>query len=354
MEYRVYLTRKCCCLNDFLKYKYKMNSEYGIMIIRFTDKDISDVVEIFKHSFKEEYITNINGKKVYISAAGKNNVHYVVTDDGIEVFSVNPYYSYKFVDSIYKSDYRMISEAAKAEKKVKKAKADNPDLKHIEFLTPSRFKKFIYTHPDANVSYRIKRAKKDNQPLVIYFHGGGLGGNNNRRQFMGFNSVGIKLLKKDCNILVPQLPNGLKSIDAYIHIIKELAQEAACRTKADKNRIYVFGGSLGGHQSWSMAWLYPDFIACAMPLMGNNYNTNKMDGTEDFGRIKDVPLWVGHSSDDKVVPIENDDYCVEMLRKIGGNVKYTRWEKYGHKFCLKFYKNEKWVDWMFEQSLENR
>lgn len=159
--------------------------------------------------------------------------------------------------------------------------------------------------------------------------------------------------KRDCTIIVPQCPNSFETQEDWIDSAKEIIDYISETAKADKNRIYVMGGSAGGRCTWAFAWNYSDYIACAMPLEGENLYASKMEG-EDFSRIKDLPIWVVHASNDKAVDVKLDDYCVEQLRKIGGNVRYTRWDKYGHSIYRPFYRREKWVDWMFDQSLEKR
>ena len=102
-----------------------------------------------------------------------------------------------------------------------------------------------------------------------------------------------------------------------------------------------------------MAWTYPDYFACAVPVTGYFFEAYCENGL-GIERMKNVPLWIAHSSDDFNVTVESDDICAARLRELGVEVKYTRWEKYGHKMSSKFYRTENWADWMFEQSLDKR
>lgn len=127
-----------------------------------------------------------------------------------------------------------------------------------------------------------------------------------------------------------------------------MAEKVADVVKADKRRIYIIGTSYGGWCTWNMVYNSPDFFACGIPVMGSLLG--RVDFTDlDFERFRSTPLWVAHSSDDDNVPINSDDYCVEQLKEIGIDVKYTHWDKYGHKMCNKFYKSEPWAEWMFDQ-----
>ena len=74
----------------------------------------------------------------------------------------------------------------------------------------------------------------------------------------------------------------------------------------------------------------------------------------DVERLATTSLWIAHSSDDDNVTIDSDDYCFDKLQKLGADVKYTRWDKYGHGMANKFLAKENWTEWMFSHSLDKR
>lgn len=67
-----------------------------------------------------------------------------------------------------------------------------------------------------------------------------------------------------------------------------------------------------------------------------------------------LPIWIAHSSDDSNVKIDSDDELYALLAKKNNDIKYTRWEKYGHKMAGHFYQKEPFIKWMFEQSIQNQ
>ena len=160
-------------------------------------------------------------------------------------------------------------------------------------------------------------------------------------------------------MLIPQLYTGIKynesleewhgKSDAYVASVKKLTESLAKDGSIDMNRIYVFGNSLGGGVTWRFAYNHPDFCACAMPVIGALYTTDECD----FTRLVSLPIWVAHSSDDKIVSIDSDDNAVARIKELGGNIKYTRWDKHGHAMAGKFYFRENWADWMFAQNKNN-
>ena len=71
----------------------------------------------------------------------------------------------------------------------------------------------------------------------------------------------------------------------------------------------------------------------------------------DIGRLVKTPIWAAHSSDDTNVKIDSDDYYAAHLKKLGADIKYTRWDKYGHTMSGKFYRTEKWAEWCLSKKL---
>ena len=74
----------------------------------------------------------------------------------------------------------------------------------------------------------------------------------------------------------------------------------------------------------------------------------------DVEKLVTTPLWIAHSSDDNNVTIDSDDYCFDKLQKLGADIKYTRWDKYGHSMSGKFYKTEKWTEWCLSKEIKSK
>ena len=71
----------------------------------------------------------------------------------------------------------------------------------------------------------------------------------------------------------------------------------------------------------------------------------------DIGRLVKTPIWAAHSSDDTNVKIDSDDYYAAELKKLGADIKYTRWDKYGHTMSGKFYRTKNWAEWCLSKKL---
>ena len=208
------------------------------------------------------------------------------------------------------------------------------------------------------IPYRFKKAKKKNQPLIVYLAGAGAIGHDNIKQLWEFlfYAGGNRVLKRDCNILIPQYlrmwidgdsENAIRNryTDNCALLIKQLLKE----NDIDSKRIYIYGTSFGAGCVWNALLNSPDLYAAAVEAMGEHYHYKTLTDDE-FEAIAKTPVWMTHSSNDTVVKIDSDDYFYDKLKALGANVKYTRWNKYGHAMSAKFYRKEPWVEWIFQQS----
>ena len=227
------------------------------------------------------------------------------------------------------------------------------------------FKSNVYVTEtgDLQIPYRVHSAKKPGQPLLVFFHGGGSTGSDNLRPLWEYLNgpypelfpLGkrMQLFRKDFTVLIPQSPKGNYSLSDYVTAVKELSEAVAAQAQADVSRIYCMGFSWGGYCTWLSADLFPDYYACAMPIMGGLWDPELPDPLtpEALLHMKDIPVWVSHSADDPIVSVDRDDEVVALLQELDAPVKYTRVDGKGHKHLVSyFFKTEEWADWMFSQS----
>ncbi len=161
--------------------------------------------------------------------------------------------------------------------------------------------------------------EKTNMPLVIWLHGAGEGGIDNRVLLLG-NPV-TRLIEPNVQnifggacILVPQCPtfwmddghgvytkNGLS---IYHKALRGLIEKVVFKNKKiDKQRIYLGGCSNGGYMVINMLLHYPEYFAAAFPVCEAYYDKWLQDA--DIQLLKQIPLWFTHALDDQIVAIEN-------------------------------------------------
>lgn len=192
---------------------------------------------------------------------------------------------------------------------------------------------------------------KEARPLVIYLHGSGATGCTARKSMFDAAPF-LKVLQKrekehPCFICVPQLPRerhwAEEKGEAIADLLAGLVGQLASQYQIDLKRVYLTGISAGGQGVWLQLHFHPELFAAAIPLMCGDANW-------DYATLKQaIPIWAGQSADDPVCPVEIHDKTVEQARRAGCEVRYTRWEKYGHKMSPRFYREEPWVDWLFAQ-----
>lgn len=338
-------------LSLFEKYNYKGKTDKGYIIIKFDVSEIEDVLSIYRKSFKLiDSRPDLLDFQYFFASDG-----FIYRNEDKCLIRTNKIGFFMFFRTLMFIKSRILK-VNKAKKMITESKKIFVDSDLIYKRSVSSYKPFKYYNEDNNIVFnaRLNRSKSFNQPLVLFMAGGGcLGYDNFKPLYEYYTHIHRQLKKYDCSVLIPQSPCSSNfvtpTISDYISSVRELAERVADDVKADKRRIYIIGTSYGGWCSWNMIYNSPDFFACGIPVMGSLLGG--VDITDvDFDRFRSTSLWVAHSSDDDNVPIKSDDYCVEQLKEIGIDVKYTRWDKYGHKMCNKFYKSEPWAEWMFDQN----
>ena len=292
---------------------------------------------------------------------GEDHRRYVLTAD--QVVLATKYEKWPFTAQEWEEHFR--KQNRKATKEINKRdallKKHGADAK-VERTSPLPYKPGYYVSKTHQLwfPYRVKYAKKPGQPLLVFFHGGGSPGTDNFRHLYSYlkESTRKHLKKYDFTLLLPQSSqSGVYQYHDYIAAVKELCEQIAADAGTDMRRIYCMGGSWGGHGTWLSAYLFPDFYACAIPLMGGLYHPDlpRPLTAEALAHMKDLPIWVAHSEDDTVVLIDRDNETVALLRGLGAPVKYTRVNGKKHHYLVPYFlKTELWADWMFAQKKPDR
>lgn len=199
-------------------------------------------------------------------------------------------------------------------------------------------------------------ARKNRLPLILYLHGGGGVGTDNRKQISGGNTNGTHAWttaeaqrRHPAFVLAPQLAQNRPSqpgrADAWssslatvLEIIAAVSREFAI----DSDRVYVTGQSLGGYGAWEIVSRHPQMFAAAVPLCGGG----------DAVRIvaaRTVPVWAFHGAQDPVVPVSESRELVAALRRAGSAVKYTEYADVGHDAWTRAYSEPELAEWIFSQ-----
>ncbi len=340
LRFRCLIDNYLCDIIPFESYVENPAMHVGLGIIAFDEIQLDTIRKLFKENVCDGYESYLNR----IQLEGSDGYLYIMSQTSLKkkekmshsiIKSYNYYCKYKLKD--------------KESKKWIKDSCEKYNDGIIEL--PCGKNRYVDSENEMCFPFRIHKSKGKNKPLFVLFHGAGALGNDNIKQL--FDSIPLykQLLKYDCNILLPQAPFGSNmghiTIQNYIKSVKKLIDELPI--DFDRNRIYIAGTSFGGFCVWHLCYLFPEYFAAAVPVMGGLCFYHDFE-RYDAQRLTKTPLWVAHSSDDTNVRIDSDDYYVEKIKELGSDVKYTRWNKYGHSMYKKFYKKEKWAEWCMTKS----
>jgi predicted peptidase len=208
-------------------------------------------------------------------------------------------------------------------------------------------------------------------PLVVFLHGAGGSGTDNRKQLEGANTFGALSWALPENqaphpafVLAPQsdvnwacvvvekgkpalrpadlkwCPTGVLGSGARLAF--EIVDSLLEKLPIDRDRIYVTGHSMGGAGTWHMIAHRPGFFAAAVPVCGH-------PDLATAGAGAGVPIWNFHGEKDDVEPVETSRRMIDALRKAGGHPGHTEYPGVGHNVFLWAYTEPALVEWLFAQ-----
>lgn len=230
-------------------------------------------------------------------------------------------------------------------------------IEDVQFLEAARVNegvsvfeaRTITSKSGASVPYRVYEPNVhigEKAPLILWLNTSAETGNNN------YSQVGIvpvwKLTtpevqnifgKNGAYVVSTQVPDIISSImDAQkwgehtYDNIREAVDDAISKAegKVDTNRIYVFGGSLGGHYTDIMVHKNPGFFAAAIvcatgnPIThvgGDDTTATKAQQTEYVQAMADsgIAMYFVHSVNDPIANPENGLYSWKKFVELGGD-----------------------------------
>lgn len=246
---------------------------------------------------------------------------------------------------------------------------DNTTMNDIyaekEFESQREERMLLYRQLNPLVDFSDCGKPDKKYPLIVFLHGAGERGNDNKKQLIH----GAKLFADIENrvnhpafVIFPQCPENERWVDVdwslpahdmpaepsdNLSMVYELVQNMKSEYPIDTARIYVIGLSMGGYGTWDYASRYPDELAAAVPICGGG-------DEKQAEKIKDVPFWIFHGSDDKIVPPERSRNMVKALKSFGGKPIFTEYPDVGHLSWNKAFAEPELLDWLFSQTLKKR
>lgn len=194
-----------------------------------------------------------------------------------------------------------------------------------EFDTAGSYTNGSITLKYASYTPKTASNKKGSNPLIIWLHGAGEGGQNPTLALLGNKVVNLASQKiqsffgkTGAYVLVPQCKtiwmdydgmgtyndtvkgSGGKSFytETLIGLIKYYVSK---HPEIDSGRLYIGGCSNGGFMTMNMIINFPDYFAAAFPVC-ESYSAKWLTH-ERVEAIKNIPVWLTAAKPDGTVPI---------------------------------------------------
>ncbi len=212
--------------------------------------------------------------------------------------------------------------------------------------------------------FKPKFQSDTKQPLILFLHGAGERGNDNRKQLVHvvpYLTSDSFQQKHPCFILAPQCPeegywapvkrfewsviqNGeiTKSMEGVLELLDNILKTSGI----DKERIYMVGLSMGGFGVFDLAARRPEIFAAGVPICGGG-DLQKIDF------IKRTPLWIFHGGKDSVVSVEKSREMYKAINNSDNSSLFTEYEGQNHGIWEMAIREPGLWEWVFSQKKIN-
>ena len=189
-------------------------------------------------------------------------------------------------------------------------------------------------------------SKEGKWPLLLFLHGRG----ESRGPLSAVKKWGPpRLIERGESfpyvVVSPQCPEA-ESWDQsrQEELLLELLDHLAKQFKIDPDRIYLTGLSMGGYGAWRLAADHPERFAAVVPICGGGK-------PQDADKLKGLPIWVFHGTDDPAVPLQRSVEMVEAIKKAGSTtIRFTTLEWIGHNSWEAAYASPDLYQWLDKQT----
>ena len=209
----------------------------------------------------------------------------------------------------------------------------------------------------------VKIIKGKKYPLLVFFHGAGGRGVDNKGQLLdagglsAFEKMGVRT-KLNSHIFAGQVPKGEKWVNVSWSLLghktpeisesMRMAMEAIDsfiqnpKNQVDTSRIYAMGLSMGGYGTWDAIQRRPNFFAAAVPICGG--------GDKSIAKkLVNLPIWAWHGEKDTVIKPSRSRDMIEAITNAGGSPKYSEIKGRGHNSWIDCWKSQELWSWLYSQ-----
>jgi dienelactone hydrolase len=203
---------------------------------------------------------------------------------------------------------------------------------HEQYIRPVNYLLYL---PDGYAKDTVQK-----WPLLLFLHGSGERGDDLEKVKKHGPPKLVEQGKKLPFIVVsPQAPQGQGWSNADLYA---LLQDCKQKYRADVNRIYLTGLSMGGFGTWSLAMEHPEEFAAIVPICGGG-------DTADIWKLRNTAVWCFHGAKDNNVPLAADQKMISALQVYNSSAKLTIYPEAAHDSWTETYNNDSLYQWLLLQ-----
>jgi predicted peptidase len=198
-------------------------------------------------------------------------------------------------------------------------------------------------------------AGKEKLPVILFLHGIGQRGTGGFVKGAAAILIRQYLERLPAIVVLPQCEQGRYWTDPEMEaMVMATLNDTATEFRADRERLYMIGVSMGGYGAWHMAAEHAGTFAAFVSICGGSPLRSGDRFRTIAGRVGQTPVWVFHGADDRVVPVSESREMVSALKDARGKVRYSEYEGVGHNVWLNAMKEPELLPWLLSQKLEKK
>ena len=187
-------------------------------------------------------------------------------------------------------------------------------------------------------------------PLILYLHGSEERGEDpDQVRRNGLPKLLDQGTELPAIVLSPQCPVGVRwwQNTAALGAVLDLVQSSYA---VDSARVYVTGWSMGAYGTWALALGYPRRFAALAPIAGGcDFRDDSIP--ESLCQLRDVPVWVFHGAQDRVIAPSESENAVRAMQACGADVRFTLYPEADHDGAWELaYTDQAFCLWLLQQA----
>lgn len=232
---------------------------------------------------------------------------------------------------------------------------------HFQVYLPEDFR-----HPEPQPTGKHAKDKDlkpaEDPPIILFLHGRGERGSEGMWQ----TQIGLPQQLRDHPerwpfiVVMPQCPfrHFWTDPDMLRLAMATLDQESK-EFRADPDRTYLMGLSLGGYGAWELAKDYPHrFAAVAIASSGifwsyapERWRDQATLPAEYARRIGRTPIWLFHGSEDTTVLPRQSELMYDAFKSAGGHIRFWEYQGLHHDCWTRAFDEPELPRWLLSHRL---